>query len=217
MSWQVWLVKYRFWNRVSWCVVMSAMVAKFKIDPCLETFRFLSTHVERDDQGFLWNFMASIYMWLSNKIRVQTWVILQKIIFKANPTLQTYIGLTENSFKTRFTSHKASFNNPSKRIKTKLSKHIWKLRNAKTTWNILNQATPYNPASKQCDLCLWEKYFIICRPDLATLNWLYPVDMQTNSCSKISKLSRNSNYLFYFNFHCHAYFKAFIVLKQKPL
>ena len=28
---------------------------------------------------------------------------------------QTYVGLTENSFKTRFANHKASFSNPSKK------------------------------------------------------------------------------------------------------
>ena len=88
---------------------------------------------------------------------------------------QSYVGLTENSFfKTRFTNHKASFSNPSKKHSTKLSKHIWQLKDAKTgfkiSWKILKQATPYNPAFNRCNLCLWEKYFIICRPDLGTLN-----------------------------------------------
>ena len=87
---------------------------------------------------------------------------------------QTYVGLTENSFKTRFTNHKASFNHPSKRLNTELSKYVWQLKDTKTnfqiTWKILKQAAPYNPASNRCNLCLWEKYFIICRPDLASLN-----------------------------------------------
>ena len=87
---------------------------------------------------------------------------------------QTYVGLTENSFKTRFTNHKASFSTPSKKHSTELSKHIWQLKDTKTdfnvSWRILKQAKPYNPASNRCNLCLWEKYFIICRPDLGTLN-----------------------------------------------
>ena len=77
---------------------------------------------------------------------------------------QTYVGLTENSFKTRFTNHKASFNHPSKKLNTELSKYIWQLKDTKTnfqiTWKILKQAAPYNPASNRCNLCLWEKYFI---------------------------------------------------------
>ena len=87
---------------------------------------------------------------------------------------QISVGLTEHSFKTRFTNHKASFTDPSKRFNTELSKHIWQLKDTKTdfriSWKILKHATPYNPASNRCNLCLWEKYFIICRPDLSTLN-----------------------------------------------
>ena len=87
---------------------------------------------------------------------------------------QTYIGLTENSFKTRFANHKPSFTNPSKKHSTELSKHVWQLKDTKTDfkilWKILKQDTPYNTASNRFNLCLWEKYFIICRPDLGTLN-----------------------------------------------
>ena len=87
---------------------------------------------------------------------------------------QTYVGLTENSFKTRFANHKASFSTPSKKHSTELSKHIWQLKSTETdfkvSWKILKQATSYNPASNRFILCLWEKYFILCRPDLGTLN-----------------------------------------------
>jgi hypothetical protein len=31
-------------------------------------------------------------------------------------------------------------------------------------------AKPYNCASNRCNLSLWEKYFIICKPKMATLN-----------------------------------------------
>ena len=87
---------------------------------------------------------------------------------------QTYVGLTENSFKTRFANHKSSFKDPKKRLSTELSKHIWQLKESNTkfqiAWKILKHASPFNPASNRCNLCLWEKFFIICRPDLATLN-----------------------------------------------
>ena len=91
-----------------------------------------------------------------------------------NRPVQTYVGLTENFFKTRFANHKSSFRDPNKRLSTELRKHIWHLKDSKLefkiTWKILKQAVPFNPASNRCNLCLWEKYFIICRPDLATLN-----------------------------------------------
>ena len=81
------------------------------------------------------------------------------------------MGLTENSFKTRFANHKSSFRDPNKRLSTELSKHIWHLKDSKLefkiTWKILKQTVPFNPALNCCNLCLWEKYFIICRPDVS--------------------------------------------------
>ena len=73
---------------------------------------------------------------------------------------QSYAGLTETSFKTRFANHMSSFRDANKRLSIELRKHVWK---------ILKQAAPFNPFSNRCNLCLWEKYFIICRSDLATL------------------------------------------------
>ena len=91
-----------------------------------------------------------------------------------NRPAQTYVGLTETSFKTRFANHKSSFNDPSKRLSTELSKHVWHLKEAKLkfeiSWKILKQTTLFSPVSNRCNLCLWEKYFIISRPELATLN-----------------------------------------------
>ena len=91
-----------------------------------------------------------------------------------NMPAQTYVGLTETPFKTRFANHKSSFNNPNKRLSAELSKHVRCLKKAgltfKITWKFLKQTSPYNPVSSRCNLCLWDKYSIICRPELATLN-----------------------------------------------
>ena len=61
-----------------------------------------------------------------------------------------------------------------KRNSTELSKYIWNLKNNNISysikWKILKRAKSYNNASKRCNLCIWEKYFIICKPDIATLN-----------------------------------------------
>ena len=48
-----------------------------------------------------------------------------------NRPVQTYVGLTENSFKTRFANHKSSLRDPNKRLSTELSKHIWHLKDSK--------------------------------------------------------------------------------------
>ena len=45
-----------------------------------------------------------------------------------NKPPQTYIGLTENCFKTRFTNHRNSFKDHKKKLSTELSKHVWKLK-----------------------------------------------------------------------------------------
>ena len=100
------------------------------------------------------------------------------IIYEAKITTpseeKTYIGLTANSFKTRYTSHKASFNHRSKRNQTELSKYIWQLKDDETpytlTWSKKRHAQPYSPKSKRCNLCLWEKYFIITANKPTSLN-----------------------------------------------
>ena len=48
----------------------------------------------------------------------------------SRPT-QTYVGLTETSFKARFANHKSSFNDPSKRLSTELSKHVLEFEGGK--------------------------------------------------------------------------------------
>ena len=73
-----------------------------------------------------------------------------------NRPAETYVGLTENSFKTRYSNHKSSFRDPNKRLSTELSKHIWHLKDAKMhgfrlIWKILKQAAPFNPASNRCN------------------------------------------------------------------
>lgn len=91
-----------------------------------------------------------------------------------NMNLDTYIGLTCNSFKSRYSGHSSSFKNKEKRNATTLSEHIWGLKENNVmytiTWKILSRAKPYSPSNKICNLCLEEKYFIIHRPDMSSLN-----------------------------------------------
>jgi hypothetical protein len=91
-----------------------------------------------------------------------------------NETTETYVGISATDFKTRYRNHKTSLTHRDKQNQTELSKHVWKLKDAsinhKITWKILKRARPYSNTTKKCKLCLTEKYIIICRPQLSTLN-----------------------------------------------
>ena len=89
-------------------------------------------------------------------------------------THETYVGLPENDFKTRYRNHTASFRNIASRNSTELSKYVWSLKDNNIkhviTWQIIARAKPYNGASKRCNLCLLEKFIIIREPHRCTLN-----------------------------------------------
>ena len=93
---------------------------------------------------------------------------------KDNRTTETYIRLAENNFKTRYRNHTASFQHTKQRNSTELSKHIWALKENNIdhfiSWRILSSRSPYNSASKRCNLCFKEKLLIICLPELSSLN-----------------------------------------------
>ena len=78
---------------------------------------------------------------------------------------QHYIGMTENSFKTRYTLHKSSFKHSKNRNQTELSNLIWSLTDKETdynlTWKIIDQARPYQSGKRTCNLCLSEKFHIL--------------------------------------------------------
>ena len=100
-------------------------------------------------------------------------VVYQATVTTENTT-ETYIGLTANNFKARYGNHQMSFRHEKRKSETELSKHIWQLKGEnkefKVTWKILAKAKPYTNITKRCDLCNTEKFFLICRPHMATLN-----------------------------------------------
>ena len=88
-------------------------------------------------------------------------------------TNESYVGLATN-FKDRYRNHMTSFRHANRRNETELSKYIWTLKDARkpfrVQWKVLATCKPYDNMSKKCNLCLKEKFFIICRNDLCTLN-----------------------------------------------
>ena len=85
-----------------------------------------------------------------------------------------HIGLCDTTFKLRYRNHVCSFKNERYKHATELSKYIWSLKDKSIPYNIkwrkVKQARSYSNISKRCNLCLWEKYFIIYKPDMLTLN-----------------------------------------------
>ena len=87
---------------------------------------------------------------------------------------EKYIGLTSSTFKIRwnFTNSQIKHRHlPS----TALSSYIWQLKdngytNYKISWKILAKANPYSSATKICNLCNKEKFYLMYRKDLYTLN-----------------------------------------------
>ena len=100
------------------------------------------------------------------------------IVYQATVTSsegnESYVGLTDTDFKARFANHNQSFRNVVHSNQTELSKYVCRLKNAKVNysiaWKILGRARAYSNSTKKCNLCTLEKYFIICHPELATLN-----------------------------------------------
>ena len=101
----------------------------------------------------------------------------QNVVYQATITTdaatESYVGLATN-FKERYRNHQTSFHHTNRRNETELSKHIWTLKDAKKPfeikWKVLKRCRPYNNVSKKCNLCRHEKFVIICRKDLCTLN-----------------------------------------------
>ena len=88
-------------------------------------------------------------------------------------SLETYTGLTARRFKDRYYEHTADMRDP-RRDGTGLSHHVQRLTESnipyKISWKIISRCPSFNPSTKTCKLCLREKFFIMFRPEGATLN-----------------------------------------------
>ena len=73
---------------------------------------------------------------------------------KPSKKQDTYIGITENEFKTRCNQHTSSFRLNHKKSATTLSEFIWKLKESKTeyhlSWDVIERAQPYSAATNRC-------------------------------------------------------------------
>ena len=80
----------------------------------------------------------------------------------------------QNMFKICYNQHTHSFRHDQKRNQTALSKYIWTLKDKNIdytiNWRIVARGRAYTASTKSCRLCRKEKYFIIFKPQMATLN-----------------------------------------------
>ena len=115
---------------------------------------------------------------------------------------ETYTGFTGRSFKQRWKEHQRDFDNPDKRNETRLSLHIWELKDRgvahDTSWRLLDRATTYNPATKKCNLCIREKYFIMYQNKSSTLNKRSEVYNTTHADIEHRAYWRKSSETFYY-------------------
>ena len=87
---------------------------------------------------------------------------------------ETYVGCCGTDFKTRKGNHNKSFKHERYKSETILSSHIWAIKGRGSTytitWRILDRGAPFNPVTKTCMLCTKERFFIIRKPHMASLN-----------------------------------------------
>ena len=87
---------------------------------------------------------------------------------------ETYTGVTSRQFKQRLYEHNADMRKSDSRIKSGLSSHVWDLKDRgvrhEVSWRLKERSTAFNPTTKQCRICLKEKFHILYKPDGASLN-----------------------------------------------
>ena len=91
--------------------------------------------------------------------------------------------MTEDFFKKRWYGHKSDFKHEEK-YGTTLSRYLWKIKRIKSnlcearkmnfkwniSWDIKEKVPAYKPESKDCKLCMSEKYHILNEDDTKSLN-----------------------------------------------
>ena len=108
----------------------------------------------------------------------------KNVVYRAHVTWQnntrgeTYTGVTKN-FKIRYGAHKGSFTHEGQKKSSTLSRFIWdNLKGPNNLhklpysikWDYIKRGNLFNPLTGVCRLCNWEKFFILFRPEGASLN-----------------------------------------------
>ena len=88
--------------------------------------------------------------------------------------VETYVRVSAAPWKDRYGTYKSSFTNANKKDETKLSTHIWELKARGSTfdvkWKVLDRGALFTPVTGRCNLCTKEKFYILRKPEMASLN-----------------------------------------------
>ena len=74
--------------------------------------------------------------------------------------VETYTGVTGNTFKQRLGGHRSDIKLRKNRNKSTLADHIWTLKDEgkdyNLEWNLVERAPAFNPTTRKCRVCLKE-------------------------------------------------------------
>ena len=115
--------------------------------------------------------------WFPKSCPVNGECLTESVIYSASVnsinSSMTYIGLTGDSFKTRFNGHTATFRKRESNMST-LSTHVWDMEDKEVDydikWKIRKKAMMYKPGASYCDLCISEKVEILLANPKSSLN-----------------------------------------------
>ena len=103
----------------------------------------------------------------------------RNVIYQASVTTpddghsEHYVGVT-NHFKSRFGGHRSDLNHSEGRKNSTLAKYVWDLKDAgrqfDVNWRIIDRGATWSNVTRRCQLCDKEKFYIINKRDMATLN-----------------------------------------------
>ena len=110
---------------------------------------------------------------LDNKCLHTDGVVYQATITQEDGKTHTYLGVT-NDFKSRHRNHKKSFKSEKYSTETELGSFVFKLESEKVnftiSWKVIDKGKIFSPVNKICSICTKEKYYLIHKPELGTLN-----------------------------------------------
>ena len=105
---------------------------------------------------------------------LQTNLVYQATISHDGGPDENYIGLSAPTFKSRLGNHKKSFKHEKYEKETELSKQVWRLKRKNEEysikWKLITKANPFNPVTRICNLCTEEKFHIIFKSEMGSLN-----------------------------------------------
>ena len=101
-------------------------------------------------------------------------MVYQATVSTEGGKVETYVGLTKNTFRERYKDHKKSITHEKFSTETALSGYIWELKrkniNHSIKWQVVDRAPPFSPVTRVCSLCTLEKYYILFQPERSSLN-----------------------------------------------